>query len=133
MNVILDANAALELIRKRPAAIQIENILQQAELISVPDLFVHELTNSVWKYNRIENMAPDVCEKLLHQALILPDEFVTGNHLAELALHLGCEFQHSTYDLFYVALAKEYRAQLLTLDKKLQKLCKKVGVAVCEL
>jgi predicted nucleic acid-binding protein len=133
MNLIVDASAAFEFVRNRPSAKLIGEILSGADMISTPDLFVHEITNALWKINRIENHSPQECERLLHRSLLIPDEFITGNHLTELAFQFGQEFDHPTYDFFYMALAKEYKAPLLTLDKKLMELCKKARVPVCEL
>ena len=64
----------------------------------------------------------------LDEALGLVDEFVEDRALLPQALLEGLAYDHATYDMFYLVLAKQRKGTLFTFDKKLIGLCDQVGV-----
>jgi predicted nucleic acid-binding protein len=128
MNLVLDASAAVELVLGRPQASNIMREVQAAERILVPELFVFEVTNFFWKLNKFQNLQPKLCQEALKSAVNLPDEFVPGLLLHEYSLTLALSLKKPAYDLFYLATAKLMDASLITLDKNLNEICRKLSV-----
>ena len=62
------------------------------------------------------------------ETLGLVDQFVDDSSLWMEAMGESLRLGHSSYDMFYFALARRLGATLFTLDKKLQKLCAANGV-----
>ncbi|MDN5313303.1 MAG: hypothetical protein PWQ68_2277, partial [Thermoanaerobacteraceae bacterium] len=53
--VTIDVSAAVEVVMGRPKQQQIIDILEKAEWIIAPSLYIFEASNVMWKYNSIQN------------------------------------------------------------------------------
>ncbi len=128
MIVVLDASAAIEVIHQRGSVEVLTQSLSMAEWVISPYLFVSEVTNVFWKYQKMADYSFEDCEKNIEQALALPDDFISDFDLHKEAFNMSCMLNHPVYDMLYMILARRHSATLLTMDKKLKKACKKSGV-----
>lgn len=130
MKIVLDTSSAVEVLLQRKNSKALTQILAESEWVQVPMLFTTELTNVFWKYHQFKNLPSETCENLISQGLMLPDCFVDERDLWTESFDLACQSSHSVYDVVYLVLARRHSAHLLTEDKKLKHLAKKLGVRV---
>lgn len=123
MKLVLDASAAMSL-----AANYAPSPLDLADDVLVPDLYVAEVTNAIWKNHRFLGTDLAACESLLNEALNFPTVFVPSQALARSCLALASAAKHPAYDLFYIALASQENAALFSNDKALKRLAHRHGV-----
>lgn len=118
-DVVIDANVAAALLLDLAYSSRAREAVSGADAIIAPDLVVHEFSNALWKLSSSGKMT----ENFAHQALIgldsLVSEFVAGRSLAHQALRIALELRHPVYDCFYLALALDRDAPLLTADRRL--------------
>lgn len=129
MTIVLDASAAMYAAQGLSAGMEFLPVLEQAERVLVPDLFAAEVTNACWKFVQAEILKTPEAQDLLYRCLQFPTEFAPTASLAGAALELSIAFRVPSYDMLYVALAKERGARLVTADAKLAKLAARTGVA----
>jgi predicted nucleic acid-binding protein len=127
---ILDPSAALGIVMQDPGWEESGKAAGNAEWILAPDLLVAEAANACWKYAHRGILAQGECERILDQALALPDEFVPMLDLRREAFALAAAGRRPAYDMFYVVLARRNNATLLTFDKGLAEFAAAQGVNV---
>lgn len=127
--VVLDASAAVEAVLGRPRASAIIDRLEQADRVTVPDLFFAEVANALWKYVRVAEITIDDGQALLSTASALADESLPSRELATEALATAAAFDHSVYDALYAVTARRSGAAVCTIDSRLVKLLKALRVA----
>jgi predicted nucleic acid-binding protein len=126
---IIDANVAVGLILALPWSEEArEEIRNHAERLA-PSIFVAELTNAVWQNVRAGNLTVEAGATSLDEVLPIV-ELSADSALAEPALRLAAAENHPVYDCLYLALAKQRRQVLITADRKLAALARRIGVAV---
>ncbi|MDB5038542.1 MAG: PilT protein domain protein [Bacteriovoracaceae bacterium] len=130
MNLALDVNAAVAFVMGQDETHVIDKFILNADYIFVPELFIFETSNVFWKLHKLQNLSLKVCENFMAKVLDIPDEIVSGSILYSSAWKLATELHHSTYDMFYLALAAQESAALLTRDKCLKELAQKMGIKV---
>jgi predicted nucleic acid-binding protein len=123
MRVVLDTSAAIA----HASALSF-GALEQATAILVPDVYVAEVTNAVWKMHSIGGLDLKLAQDLLHRTIRLPDSIVPGDLLYREAFQLAVDAKHAAYDMFYIALARQQSGTLMTQDKALRKLAQRYGV-----
>lgn len=121
MKVVVDASAAIEIVLDRKKAAQFESALSAADEVLVPDLFIAEVTNTIWKYHRFEGLELSSCQEALHAAARLPDTIVGSLELCTEVLHLALSARRPAHDMFYLVLARREGAALVTLDSSLSR------------
>ena len=126
--IVLDANAAIEMIRQTPEGWALENLALKGEKAISCDLFRAETASVARKLVRIGKVSPGEAQTYLEKACALVDEFVPIEELQAEALREGIRLDHSIYDMFYFVLARRCGATLFTLDRKLMNLCMSNGV-----
>lgn len=120
MIAVIDASAAAELILQREQSTSLANIIAEADWVIAPTVYVAEMTNVFWKYQKHTDLSESDCERHLDHAIALPDDLINDKDLYREAYKLGCILDHSTYDMLYLVLARRHNATLLTMDKKLK-------------
>jgi len=130
MNAVLDASAAAEVILARQETRRVSLVLAEADIVWVPELYVFEMTNLLWKVSTMGGLPVEQTQQALARALELPDLYVPGGALVEEVFDLACRLRRPAYDLFYLVLARRHAALLLTMDCKLAKLAADLGVRV---
>jgi predicted nucleic acid-binding protein len=118
-DLVIDANVAAALLLDLAYSSRAREAVSGAKDIIAPDIVVHEFANALWKLS----ISGKMTENFAHQALIglesLVSEFVAGRTLAHQALRIALELRHPVYDCFYLALARDRDAPLLTADRRL--------------
>lgn len=99
-----------------PAAIKIAD--SDAELLA-PDLIYAEVANALWKYVRAKQINLADASDALRALPTRFDAIVGIDSLADDALQIANELDHPVYDCFYLALAQQEKAPLVTADKRL--------------
>ncbi len=130
MIAVLDASAAIELVLHREQSEKFATCIAAADWVITPTLFIAEVTNIFWKYQKLADFPFAVCEKGIEQAVSLPDDFVNERELYREAFKLACNLSHSVYDMLYLTVARRNNATLLTMDKKLLKTAQKCSVEI---
>jgi predicted nucleic acid-binding protein len=130
MRVVLDAVAALEVVLQRSRAARFASILEEADVVLAPELFVAEVVNTVWKYHRFEQLALTTCDRLMEAALGLVDALVSCGEVHREAFLLARIARRPAYDMFYLALARREDATILTTDTALRKEAGRQGIRV---
>ena len=130
MRVVLDASAAIEIVVQRSQAARLRSIVEEADVVLAPDLFVPEVVNTMWKYHQAEQWSLSVCDRTLEAALSLVDLLVPSKELHGEAFLLARTTRRPAYDMFYVALARREDATLLTTDAQLRKEAERQGIRV---
>lgn len=133
MIVVLDVSAAIEIIMKKEKKDLFELYLEQSQWVIAPDLYVSEISNVLWKYYKINKINHNECVQYTEDGLALIDDFVESKDLWKEALGEGIKNIHSVYDMFYMVLTRRNDAKLLTSDKVLSEICKRIGVDVAGL
>jgi predicted nucleic acid-binding protein len=128
MNVVIDASAAVSVALAMSGSEIFFAPLDQADLVLAPDIFVAEVCNAVWKYRKAELLPMEQCERALEHALSLPDQFESGLALQREAFALASRHIHPVYDALYLVLARRNNAAILTLDRRLEELARKLEI-----
>lgn len=128
MKVILDVSAAFSVIMASHSSKLFLPSLESAEEVIAPELFIAEATNTAWKFNYARNASPDESWKLTLRCIQLVDIFIPLQELWPVTLAMACQVGHPTYDCFYLILCRQESAMLLTADKKLIKVAKKLKI-----
>jgi predicted nucleic acid-binding protein len=131
MIVSIDVCGAMEILMQREKAEKFGKALQEATLVVAPDLYVSELTNTMWKYHRAGLLNSDECIQCIQDGINYIDKFVGSKDLWQEAFSEGLNNSHSIYDMFYMATTKRYDATLITTDSALAKICKNNNVKIC--
>lgn len=130
MNVVIDASAAIGVVLAMPGTETFSTMLEQADLVSAPELYIAEVGNALWKYRKSDLLPQARCELALAQAVALPDRFEPGGALYLEAFTLACRHLHPMYDAMYLVLARRNNAIILTMDRRLAALAEKLEIEV---
>ena len=130
MIVVLDASAAIEIVMQRNSAQELSKYIMRADWVIAPNLFIAEVTNTIWKYQKIAELPYSRCEKYLEHALDLPDNFVNELDLYREAFKTSCTVNHPVYDILYLITARRNNGTLLTMDKKLKNMALKFSIDI---
>ena len=130
MIVVIDASAAVEIALNKEFSTQYKNLLQVADMAIAPDTFISEITNVIWKYRKFSQFSDDTCISGIDFCHGLIDDYVNSSSIWREAYFEGVRHQHSTYDMFYLVVARRNNAVLITRDKRLNELSKSIGVKI---
>ena len=130
MIVVLDASAAIfqAVYPMDPQSVSQNDIIEKADKIVSPDLFISEISNALWKYCRYKKIELNDAIQYGQYIISLVDQFIDTGNLWQQALDIAYNSSHSAYDCFYLALALNNDATLLTRDKKLQQLAMDINI-----
>lgn len=117
MRYVLDASVAVKLAIAEPDSHLAEPLLQ-AEL-HAPDLMYAEVANIIWKKLTRGDLSDMMAAQALDAIGQLRLSVVPSKNLLADALWLARATGHPAYDMFYVALAQDLSAPLVTADRRL--------------
>jgi len=115
------------LLQKEKAQIYAKK-LQEATFVIAPDLYVSELTNTLWKYHYAKILSKDECIQYIQDGINYVDRFIACMDLWQEAFSEGIKNKHSIYDMFYMVVARRYDGIVMTNDSILAAICKKNNV-----
>lgn len=128
MIIVLDTSAAIEILLNKEESDKYKKMITEADAVIAPELYISEITNVSWKYNRIAKFGHKECYELAEDGINLIDQFINEKDLWKEALREAMSNDHSVYDCLYVICARRNDGVLLTKDQKLKKLCKKLKI-----
>ncbi len=132
MITVLDTSAAIEIILQRPKAPRLIQHLENSDWVTVPGLFISEVTNVFWKYYKFGNLSMEQCEDAIELSIALPDEYSNDKELFREAFSMGCRVGQPVYDMFYLVLARRNNGYLMTLDKALTDIAKNNSIRMVD-
>ena len=131
MNVVIDVSGTAEILLHKEKAQEFYKVLKDAKFVLAPDIYVSELTNTLWKYHMKNIFTVDECIKYIQDGISFIDTFIDCKAIWLESFSEGIKNNHSIYDMFYLIAARRNNAVLVTCDSDLTKICKKNGVRVC--
>ena len=131
MIVVIDVSGVMEILFSREKADKFNSVLQDATSIVTPDLYVSELTNTLWKYHTAKIRTKEECVKYIKKGIEFINTFIDSNKIWEEAFTEGINNKHSVYDMMYMVTARKNNGILITNDSDLAAICKKNHVQFC--
>ena len=128
MIAVLDASAAAEIIFERGKADAFLTLLDGCEEVLVPELYLAEIANVLWKHRCAGEIDDHGVRVGFDRASVLSDRIVSHLDLMADAVNEALVHRHSVYDVLYAVLARRSGATLVTCDKALKTLARKMGV-----
>lgn len=119
MTLIIDASVALKWFMQEPGSDVARRILDGDDPLSAPDLIVVETCNGAWKAVRRQLMTAVQADSMARQLSRLFDTLHPAEGLASLAMQIARDLDHPVYDCFYLALAEQREATMVTADRRL--------------
>jgi predicted nucleic acid-binding protein len=123
MTVVVDASVAVRWLLDTPGSDRAERLIREEDHVVAPDLVMVEIANGLWKAVRFAGLAPETAAEAMAQAGTGFHELIESLALADRALAIALELQHPAYDCFYLALAEQRNAPLVTADDRLLRVC----------
>ena len=130
MTVVLDVCAAIEILLKKEKGGLFDSIYRNANWVVAPDLYVSELSNTLWKYYKAKVLSHEECVQHVEDGIALIDDLFEAKELWKEALSESIKTGHSVYDMYYLVLARRNDATVVTNDGKLAELCRKARLEV---
>jgi predicted nucleic acid-binding protein len=117
--LVVDASVAVKWFLDEPGDREARALVERSEALIAPELIVAEVLNAIWK----RFLAGDAdIRQGPRVAAVLPKVLAQIRSLGPLAaraLEIAAELRHPAYDCFYLALAEECSAKLVTADRLL--------------
>jgi predicted nucleic acid-binding protein len=130
MIVVLDSNAAIEVVLKREKGNVFRTLIENSEKTITSEFFRIEVANVIRKYYKGNYIKREECDTLLELSESLIDEFVPVSENNREALNEAIRLDYSAYDMLYLTLARRAGAILLTLDKPLNAIAEKECIEI---
>ncbi len=128
MNLILDVSGAMPFILDDQRRALTADLIFKADTVIVPEIFVAELGNVLWKYVRFNGIEETEAHRALQIGLDMADKIIPNASIIDDALVLAVKTSHPVYDCLYLTLALKMRYGVLTQDKKLRSLGDSLGI-----
>lgn len=128
MIIILDTSAAIDILLGKGNFEIYKNKIEKADTVITPEIYLSEITNVAWKYNKIANFTHEESFNLAEDGINLIDQIVSVQDLWKESLREAMNNDHPVYDCLYVVCARRNDGILLSKDKKLRKLCEELKV-----
>lgn len=130
--VVLDCCAAFAMAARNEEGEAISSLLLSGEEVIAPSLFSSEMAHTVAKYVRAGRIDEPTAQEYLKTGAGYIDRFDDDKNLASESLAESFRYGHSSYDMFYLVLARRTGATLFTLDKKMWALARDMHVNCIE-
>ncbi len=130
MTVVIDASAAIEIVLNRGHAAEFSSIIESARKVYAPDLYIAEITNVLWKYQKAGYLSRSTAQRALQISVGLVDEYTDMQDFIDEVLNASIRFEHPAYDMFYLVLSRRTGSGLLTLDKRFSSIAETAGIEV---
>lgn len=131
MIAVLDVSAAMEIIFHKEKAGLYEEVYRSASWVIAPELYIAEISNVLWKYHKRKVVNREECIQCTENGIDLVDDYMELNNLWKESLGEGIRNGHPIYDMYYVVLARRNEAILMTNDRQLAAIGKKLKIQVC--
>ena len=131
MTCSIDVCGAMEILLQKEKSRKFCKVLQEAAFVTAPDLYVCELTNTLWKYCTAKILTKDECLQYIQDGINFVDKFIDSKEIWHEAFSEGINNGHSIYDMLYMIAARRNGGVLITNDSVLAAICKKNHVQIC--
>ena len=131
MTGVIDVSGIIEILLQKEKIHTYRKVLEDSSIILAPDLYISELTNTLWKYYALKKLAKDECIQCIQDGINYVDKFINSEEIWEEAFSEGIKNSHSVYDMFYLVTARRNNGTLITNDSILAGICRKNHVQVC--
>ena len=128
MTIVLDVSAAIQIGLQKERKDYFESLVRKASWVIAPELYISEITNVLWKYYKNKILTHDECLQYLEDGLGLIDDFFTEKEMWKEVLGESIKNDHSAYDMFYTVLARRNDSTLVSNNKELIKISKKMKI-----
>lgn len=129
MKIIMDASAIITIVIDEPEKSLIANLTKDAELLS-PEMVPFEIGNALTRLKR-RHILND--EKVIEAYTVythIPLRLVEVN--IEHALKIACQYNIYAYDAYYLEAAFRLKLPLLTLDRPMKDIARKMRLDILE-
>jgi predicted nucleic acid-binding protein len=131
MMAVIDVSGVAQILFQNSKKDKFEAILQEAATVLAPDLYIPELSNTLWKYCTKELYTPEECSQFIEDGLNYIDEYIDSKSIWKEVFGESVKNKHPVYDIFYAVIARRNDGILITNDGDLVKVCKKLNVKYC--
>ncbi|AEF82139.1 conserved hypothetical protein [Leadbettera azotonutricia ZAS-9] len=131
MIAVIDVSSAAQILLQTPKKEKFETALRKAKLILSPDLYVSELSNTLWKFCTKKIYSEAECLRFVEDGLGYIDSFTDSKELWKEAFGEAVKNKHPVYDMLYAVLARRNDGILITNDGDLAKICEKLSIKYC--
>ncbi len=121
--IVLDTCAAVQIALGTQEGLALRSLILEDEEIIVPSHFNVELLSALCKIARGGLILKSNVALYYNAINKIITQRIDSNGFEAEVIHESFRLKHSAYDIFYLILARRNAATLLTVDKKLQKLC----------
>jgi len=128
---VIDVCGAMEILLQKEKALKFCKILREATLVFAPDIYIPELTNTLWKYYSAKILSKDEGPQFIQDGINFVDKFIDGKEIWREAFSESVNNNHSVYDMLYMVTARRNSGVLITNDPVLAAICKKNHIQVC--
>ncbi len=129
MTIVVDASVALRWCFPLNDSERAEELLRSDGRLIAPDLVISEITNAAWKLVVFDKLPAASATTAVREVAKAFEELVPASMLKDRALAIAIELRHPAYDCFYLALAEQRNARLVTADERLLRRCTKTPFA----
>ena len=126
----IDASVAVHIVRDRITHAATLDRLSVADAVYAPSFIVVETANALWKYVKAKYLSQDDAIAMHQDASTLVDRPVDSAELFPEALLLASQLRHPVYDSLYLVTARRTGSTLLTFDKALVAVARKLNIDV---
>ena len=126
--IVLDCSAAIAVVLETKEGKALAGLMEKDEKIISPHLYLAEIDSALSKYVKAGYFERELAHQLLGQSIDLVDEFTSLQDCCVEALDESLRNNHSSYDMFYLILARRNGATLFTLDRKLAHLAAQLKI-----
>jgi predicted nucleic acid-binding protein len=119
MTLVVDASVVIKLYVDEVGSERARHDLALAKALIAPGLLLAEVGNVLWRLARRGELSDAQLTKIPIELPLLFDDLVPIRELLVAALAIAREIDHPVYGCFYLALAQERGAPLVTADKRL--------------
>ena len=119
MILVVDASVAIKWSIEEPDSAEAERLLHLSEALIAPELVIAEVCSVVWKKLRTGQITSEQATGLAAEITGFFDALMPMKPLAGRALAIAESLAYPVYDCFYLALAEQADARLVTADTRL--------------
>lgn len=116
--IVVDASVALKWFVNEEGTPAALSLLAAANHLLAPELVIAEMCNAAWRMSRIGRMTAEQVAIVAARAGQLFHERVGLDVLSVRATDIALRLGHPAYDCFYLALAEQREARVVTADRR---------------
>ncbi|MGQ0675555.1 MAG: type II toxin-antitoxin system VapC family toxin [Rhodospirillales bacterium] len=119
MTLVIDASVCMHWFSSEPENIAALRLLDGNETLVAPDLVVPEVCSAVWKAVHARVLVEKQAETIVSRFVSAFSSIFPNGPLRDRAFAIACALDHPVCDCFYIALAEQQDARMVTADERL--------------